>query len=204
MLAPRDRESIPGDLAEAYEEHVFSRGRWEAHRWYVRQVLGITWHVGPRSPKQNNVSLGLLLGLVMAVGVVVTNVLLPLAHVELVEDPLAEVLQWAVVVTTIVGAGWSRRRAGLGAAVRAGGIVAFHSFGIVMLTFLVVDNVFLDLVSQQPEKQRLLHESGYQSMRVAVTIAQLRALITVLPILSVLGALAGGIGGLLPGARNRR
>jgi hypothetical protein len=200
MLAPRDRDSIPDDLAEAYEELASLRGRRAANRWYVRQVVNIAWHVAPRSPKQNNAILGILLGLLMAIGVIVTNVLLPLVHVDLAENQLTEALPWAVVVMVIAGAGWSRRRVGAGA--RAGGTVAFLAFGIVMLTFLLVDNVFLDLVSQQPEKQRLLHESGYQSMRVAVTMAQLRALITVLPVLSVLGALVGGLGGMVAKLRN--
>ena len=67
----------------------------------------------------------------------------------------------------------------------------------VLLTFIVVDNVFFDLVRHEPEKIVLFQQSGYASMRVAITMVQVRALLTVLPVLGALGALIGGLGGVV-------
>jgi hypothetical protein len=203
VLAQRDRESIPADLAEAFAEQVALHGRRAATRWYLGQIVSIAWHVAPRSPKKNSVTIGIVLGLLMAIGVVVTNVLFPLAHVDLRESDVTEVLPWAIVLLVIALAGWWRRGDGIVSAVRAGSTVAFLAFGIVILTFLVVDNVFLDLVSQQHEKQQLLRASTYHSMRALLTIAQLRALLTVLPAVSVLGGVAGGLAGLVGKLRAR-
>jgi hypothetical protein len=40
VLAPRDAETVSGDLLEAFREKVSSGGRRQASVWYVRQVLG--------------------------------------------------------------------------------------------------------------------------------------------------------------------
>lgn len=45
LLAPEDREAVPGDLLEEYRESVRpARGRRVADFWYVTQVLGFAWH----------------------------------------------------------------------------------------------------------------------------------------------------------------
>ena len=44
MLAPRDRETVSGDLLEEYREHVLpERGCRTADRWYIVQVGGFVW-----------------------------------------------------------------------------------------------------------------------------------------------------------------
>jgi hypothetical protein len=197
VLAMRDREAIPGDLAEAYEEHVVAQGSWRANAWYVRQVLGIGWHLAPRSPKHSSVSAGVLLGLLMALGILITNVLLPLLHVALPENDVANIAVWGFVFAMIGVAGWCAAHRGLRTALTAGGLVALIGFGMAMLTFMIVDNVFFDLVRHEPEKIVLFQQSGYASMRVAITMVQVRALLTVLPVLGALGALIGGLGSVV-------
>ena len=195
VLSHRDRDAIPADLAEGYEEHAASHGRLRADLWYARQVLGILWHVSPRSPKHSSVTGGVVLGLVMAVGILVTNVLLPVLRVRLPESEVADLFTWGVVFVVILLAGWYAR--GLRSAVRAGGLVTLIAFGMAMLTFIVVDNVFFEIVRREPEKIALFHQSGYESMRVAITMSQVHALVTVLPVLCVLGALLGGLSGVV-------
>ena len=44
FLAPADRESVPGDLLEAYRDTIVpSRGPAAADWWYLRQVAGFAW-----------------------------------------------------------------------------------------------------------------------------------------------------------------
>jgi hypothetical protein len=44
LLRPADRETVSGDLLEAYRDTVVpSRGQASADRWYVRQVAGFAW-----------------------------------------------------------------------------------------------------------------------------------------------------------------
>lgn len=42
LLAPRDRDSIPGDLHEAYAEKAVRHGKFWANLWYARQMLSLT------------------------------------------------------------------------------------------------------------------------------------------------------------------
>lgn len=44
VLAPRDRDTVSGDLLEEYRMHVVpARGPRGADSWYVRQVAGFVW-----------------------------------------------------------------------------------------------------------------------------------------------------------------
>ena len=44
LLAPRDRQTVSGDLLEEYRETIHpARGRRRADLWYVSQVVGFAW-----------------------------------------------------------------------------------------------------------------------------------------------------------------
>ena len=44
VLARKDRDSVSGDLLEAYRDSIVpARGRSSANAWYVRQVAGFVW-----------------------------------------------------------------------------------------------------------------------------------------------------------------
>jgi len=44
LLAPRDRQTVSGDLLEGYRESIYpTRGRLRADVWYVTQVAGFAW-----------------------------------------------------------------------------------------------------------------------------------------------------------------
>jgi hypothetical protein len=60
-----------------------------------------------------------------------------------------------------------------------------------MLTFMIMDNLFFDLVSQQPEKIWGYERSGFRDMRSYLNHTNVRAFWTVLPVVTVFGSSAG-------------
>ena len=71
VLRERDRETIPGDLLEEYQEVVLpARRRFRANLWYLRQILSFA----------NNVVLGILLGAAFAAVNFVVTIFSPLAE----------------------------------------------------------------------------------------------------------------------------
>jgi len=76
----------------------------------------------------------------------------------------------------------------------AGAISALLGIGIAMLTFCVVDNVFLNLVSQQADKIYGFHHSHFQTMREYINAGLLSGAIFVLPAVGGVGAVCGTLG----------
>ena len=76
----------------------------------------------------------------------------------------------------------------------AGAIAALLGIGIAMLTFFVVDNVFLNLVSQQADKIDGFHHSHFQMMREYINAGLLSGAIFVLPVIGGVGAVCGTVG----------
>jgi hypothetical protein len=208
LLKAGDRESIPGDLLEQYREDVLPRTGWlRSQLWYGRQVASLFWHLLPSA------SFGAALGLALSAGVVGSNVILPLlpAAAAMAHGPQAAeaVAQTAIgvgilLLWTVAGYRAWRRGGELLAAVRAGALAALVSMGMVMATFFVIDNLFLDLVSRQPEKIWGFRHSGYQSMRAFINHGLLRGLLLALPVMTAFGAAAGALGGLVARIMRRR
>jgi len=76
-----------------------------------------------------------------------------------------------------------------------------------MSTFLVIDNMFISIVEQQPEKIWLFVHSRFPDMRSYLNHTNLRAFWTVLPVITLFGAICGLVGGylyLLVGRRDER
>ena len=155
----------------------------------------------------SNFRLGLLLGALLSAAIVATNVIWPsfVGHPS-PDNELSESIGWAVVIALVGGAGYFsvRSTSTLREAAIAGGAVSFIAFGIAMITFLVIDNLFLDVVSQQPEKIWLFQHSGFPTMQSYLNHTNLRALWTALPIITVFGAICGIIGGYIGQATSRR
>lgn len=183
FVAARDRDTIAGDLVEEYREAILPRlGRAGARWWYLRQVVSLI----------SSARLGLALGVVLALGAFAANVVLPVATSGFVDrdDPapvaIVCLLLWAA-------AGWLawRRTGSVAAAARAGAVAALVSMGCVMLAFLLIDNLFLDVVSRQPEKIWLFQHSHFHSMRTYINAAHARGALFVLPLLTAAGAVCG-------------
>jgi len=148
----------------------------------------------------SNFRLGLLLGALLSAAIVATNVIWPsFAGHPSPDNDLSESIGWAVVIALVGGAGYSRVRSTstLREAAIAGGAISFIAFGIAMITFLVIDNLFVEIVSQQPEKIWLFQHSGFPDMRSYLNHTNLRAFWTALPAITVFGAICGIIGGYI-------
>jgi hypothetical protein len=82
---------------------------------------------------------------------------------------------------------------------RGGRLLAFA----VMVTSLVIDNVFLSTVSQKHDKRVAFEASGWSSMRAYLNVRTLLGALVVLPGATVVGGLLGALGGLLWRGRQR-
>jgi hypothetical protein len=111
---------------------------------------------------------GLIISGLLAVGVVVTNVAFPAGPDESDSDPgyfIGNLACYALlaVLLIVIGARACRRTGTRMSGAKggaAGGVIAV----LVTVTFLVVNNVFFDLVSQQHDKRVAFAASGWSSM----------------------------------------
>jgi hypothetical protein len=71
------------------------------------------------------------------------------------------------------------------------------SFGVAMLTFVVIDNVFLDIVMQQPDKLTGFQHTGLTGPREYVNKGAALALLVALPVFAGIGAACGAFGGAI-------
>jgi hypothetical protein len=90
--------------------------------------------------------------------------------------------------------------------VRIGALTAFLGMALILATFALVDNIFLETVSQQVDKIRgfELHHSRYVSMRAYINWSLLEGAVFGLPVLGLIGAACGGIGGLFAAPESGR
>lgn len=147
-----------------------------------------------------NLKLGILIGAVLSIAVAGTNVIFPsvIGHPS-ADSELTESVGWALIIALICFLGFLkvRRTARIRDSAIAGTVITFIAFAMTMTTFLVIDNVFLSIVSQQPEKIWLFERSGYPNMRSYLNHTNLRAFWTALPLITLLGGACGLVGGCL-------
>jgi hypothetical protein len=139
---------------------------------------------------------GLLLG-ILAMGTIVwTNVLFPTFPSE---SDSAHVIGSLTLFLFFVLAGLlaSRQTNRLLSGTWAGAITALLGVGIAMLTFFVVDNVWLDIVRHQGDKIYGFQHSTFHTMRDYINATRLRGLVTVLPVMVGAGAVVGTLGAAL-------
>ena len=106
---------------------------------------------------------------------------------------------YVLLLLYLVAAGafgsWKTRRLASGA--WAGAATALIAVAVVMAAFGLVDNLFLDVVSRQPDKIAAFHNGGYHSMRESINAGLLTGAIYGIPFVTVVGAGAGTVGALL-------
>lgn len=136
-----------------------------------------------------SVLVALAVWVAVSVDIVLTNVVFP----SKTDDDGFEVLFVYLAIFAILGTvGYLAARRGVdlrGAAICgavAGAVIGFLSIG----TFLVVDNVWLDIVSQQQAKIQALANAGGGSMRAFINHS-------LLPALLIMPAIIGGFGAVL-------
>jgi SAM-dependent methyltransferase len=80
--------------------------------------------------------------------------------------------------------------AGVKAGATAGAVLA----AMITLTFLAVNNLFLDIVSRQHDKRVAFAASGWTSKRAYLTVNQLQGALFLIPALAFVGAVLGLLG----------
>jgi hypothetical protein len=145
---------------------------------------------------------GLIVAGLLAILVVLTNVVFPGGPDESDGDPeyvwryLATLAGLAALLVTIGVRG--RRRAGVVAGgVKAGAMAGAVIGAMVTLTFLVMNNIWLDIVSRQHDKRVAFASSGWTSMRAYLTVTQLEGGLVLVPVLAVVGGALGLLGAAL-------
>ena len=139
-------------------------------------------------------------GLIFSVLVVLTNVVFPTPNES--DD---EYTGWYIalylglfLLFAMGGALNSDRAHPLRSGAIGGAGSALIMVAMIMLTFLIIDNIFLDIVSQQIDKINAFHaQSTYTNMRDFINDGLLRGLVIVLPVVAVVGGFLGAFASLL-------
>jgi hypothetical protein len=134
---------------------------------------------------------GLVLGLILMLGIVWSNVVVP-SHES--DD---EYTAWYAAFYLGLFVYFGVAGAVFGRGALTGAVTALLSVGIAMLTFIVIDNLFLDIVMTQPDKMAAFATSGLTDPRDFVNRGNLLALAIALPVLMLIGAACGALGGAI-------
>jgi len=187
-----------------YRDYLESQGTIGLHFW--RDVISdeitsiLREHLAAMQGGEramNKYMLGLVLGIMLSVAVVLTNVVFPGRESDAEYGVPYPIFFLGLFFLFGVGgyfASKAPKRMQSGAV--GGAVTAFLSIGLTMLTFIMIDNLFLDIVSQQPEKiWGFQHQQAFHTMRAYVNDGLLRGVLIGLPIGTLFGALLGAIGG---------
>jgi hypothetical protein len=195
--ASRRRLSLAWDITRgAIDAHL--RGRYAMTRYFTDPAL------------RRGLFDGLLVSGLIAVLVVLTNVVFPGGPQESDADP-EYMTQYLITLAVLagllilIGARGQRRaaRTGLRAGVKAGTTAGVVIAAMITLTFMTVNNLFLDIVSRQHDKRVAFAASGWTSMRAYLTVTQLRGALFLVPALAAVGALLGLLGAAIVQRRTR-
>jgi hypothetical protein len=135
----------------------------------------------------------------LAIGTIVwTNVLFPNFESDS-EDEITYAIGYLTLFLFFVLVGFltSRKTNRLLSGTWAGAITALLGAGIAMLTFFVVDNVWLDIVSHQIDKIYGFQHSTFHTMRYYINAGLLTGVVIVLPVMAGAGAACGTLGAAL-------
>jgi hypothetical protein len=96
------------------------------------------------------------------------------------------------------------RAGGFTAAMKSGAVAGILSVGILWLTSIVLDNLFIDRMSYEPDRIRAFHESGYATMRAYVNSNMFDSFtLMLLSVAAVAAAIGGAIGHLTRSVASR-
>ena len=137
---------------------------------------------------------GLILGISLSIIIFISNVLLPNSAPD--SSPgtlfLAFLIGSYIVWTTHLTNNTAVKNAKK--ALLVGFFTSFIGFSFSMVTFIVVDNVFLNIVSKQSDKIINFQNGHYSSMREMINIGLLRGVLFGLPASGIFGLACGYIG----------
>jgi hypothetical protein len=171
------------------------RGALKAWRYPMRRFLA-------DAALRRGVLDGLVIAAVGAVLIVLTNVVFPPGPAESDSDPeyLWQILTGYALVGlafVFIGARGARRSRTPWGGFRAGAAAGLVVAILVVVEFLVVDNLFLGIVSRQHDKVVTFQASGWTSMRAWVTVQLLRGLPFIVPFGTLVAGTLGFFGGVL-------
>ncbi len=192
QLAPRDRDTIAGDLLEHYREVILpTRGRVRAQLWYVRQVVSLL----------NGVTLAALLGLVLGVAYGIVNIIatrfMPLAD----DTPIAVMTFYGPMFLLWAASGFvaSSRSGRWWQAIPVSFTLAFVTFFVFDIANLARVNLFLDTIQYRADWQNLVsryHASGFASLRTYANYEYVTGAPLKIFVASMIGSAFGFVGGL--------
>ena len=141
---------------------------------------------------------GIALAAVGVVAIVWSNVIVP-SHESDDEYTTWYLVGYLVLFAYFGASGFLAARAGssIRDAALTGAVTAVVSIVIALVTFIVIDNLFLDVVMQQPDKAVGFAHSGLTSQRDYVNQGLLAGTVMVTVVLGTFGAAMGALGGLV-------
>jgi hypothetical protein len=156
--------------------------------------------VGGLAMKRSTLLYAVVWGALFSAAVVLTNVVFPSPNES--DD---EYTGWYVVLYlglfllfAIGGAINSERAHPARSGAIGGAGAALLMIAMIMLTFAIVDNLFLDVVSQQIDKINAFQaQTTYANMRDFINSGLLQGIVVVLPVVAVVGGALGAVASLL-------
>jgi hypothetical protein len=147
---------------------------------------------------------GLMIAVVIATGLVLTNVVFPPGPNESDDDPeylvqLAAAYLLLAVLLVVIGVRARRRSANPWAGALGGGVAGLVMAVVVAVATTVIDNAFFDIVSQQHDKRVAFEASGWSSMRAFINFQLVRGIPVVFGAGTLIGGLLGSLGGAIAG-----
>lgn len=180
-------EVLADEMKSILREHISS----------IRGGISMQWMMKQEGVLQG-VLFGLLLG-VLAIGDIVwTNVLFPNFESDS-EYGIMYAIGYLILFLFFVFVGFlgSRKTHRLLSGAWAGALTALLGLGITMLTFLVVDNVWLNVVSHQADKIYGFQHNSFHTMRDYINANVLAGMQAGLPLSASIGAACGTLGAAL-------
>ena len=179
-----------------------ARGALDAHihgRYGMRRLFAVP-------AVRRGIFDGVILSVLIAVDVVLTNVVFPAGPDESDSDPeyvWQNLATYAVLALLLVAIGARAGRAMSASGGRmprpaagavGGGVAGVVIAVLVTLTYVVVNNAFLSIVSRQHDKRVAFAASGWSSMRAYLTVEQLLGGVFLVVALGLVGATLGLLG----------
>jgi hypothetical protein len=138
-------------------------------------------------------SFGLATSAVIVVAIILSNVVFPNYGGD--DYPAVGLMYLAYFIAFVVTGYLSvKENDSLVQGTRAGAIMGFTVMIIMTATFFVIDNVFLDIVSKQPEKIEFFRNGSFNTMRESINFGLLKGLVFGSIMGTVFGAIFGTIG----------
>jgi hypothetical protein len=168
-----------------------------------RSAVNRTWHSWPALLRTS--AFGLALSAVLMGGVVWSNVVVP-SHESDDEYGVWYLVFYVglLVYFFVAGLVVAGRPASVVRGAVTGAVTALLVALLTLVTFAVIDNLFLDVVMQQPDKAYSFAHSGMTSQRDFVNSGLVQGLVFVPLVLGGFGAAFGALGGAVRGSLERR